>query len=48
MVPGAGMPLSKSPGQRGDLRISFDIRFPARLSEEQKLAARRLLGSGGG
>lgn len=34
--PGLGMPISKSPGQRGDLHISYKIDYPHYLSPEQK------------
>lgn len=33
---GEGMPLSKSPASKGDLKIKFDIRFPKELSAEQR------------
>lgn len=37
VIKGAGMPLSKHPGQFGDLRIEFDISFPKHpLTEQQK------------
>lgn len=36
VVPGEGMPISKKPGQRGDLIIKFNIEFPKYLSEKQK------------
>uniref|UniRef100_A0A2P2IXE7 Uncharacterized protein n=1 Tax=Rhizophora mucronata TaxID=61149 RepID=A0A2P2IXE7_RHIMU len=38
------MPVSKEPNQRGNLRIKFDVRFPSRLSSEQKSDLRRVLG----
>ena len=38
-----GMPISKSPGARGDLIIRFKLVFPAYLSEDKKLKLRRLL-----
>ena len=40
VVRGEGMPISKSPGTRGDLRIHFDIIFPKSLSPQQKNAIR--------
>ncbi|KAG6473053.1 dnaJ homolog subfamily B member 4-like [Zingiber officinale] len=43
VVPGEGMPLPKDPTKKGKLRIKFDIKFPARLSPEQKAGIRRLL-----
>ena len=41
-----GMPIAKEPGKRGNLRIKFDIKFPSRLSPEQKAGVKRLLGGG--
>ena len=32
----AGMPLSKTPNAKGDMRIKFDIRFPKKLTDEQR------------
>lgn len=40
VVRGEGMPISKAPGTRGDLRIHFDIAFPKSLSPQQKTAIR--------
>lgn len=40
VVRGEGMPISKAPGTRGDLRIHFDIIFPKSLSPQQKAAVR--------
>lgn len=34
--PGLGMPISKSPGQRGDLHVSYKIDYPHYLTPEQK------------
>lgn len=36
--PGLGMPISKSPGQRGDLIINFKVDYPISLTAEQKQA----------
>ncbi|KAH6801986.1 DNAJ heat shock family protein [Perilla frutescens var. frutescens] len=44
MIENEGMPISKEPGKRGDLRIKFDIKFPSRLTAEQKSDLRRVLG----
>jgi DnaJ family protein B protein 4 len=42
VVAGEGMPISKNPGGvKGNLKIKFDVKFPARLSQEQKTAIRR-------
>ncbi|XP_047161802.1 dnaJ homolog subfamily B member 4-like [Vigna umbellata] len=43
MVPNEGMPISKEPGKKGNLRIKFDIMFPSRLSTQQKSDIRRIL-----
>ncbi len=40
VVKGEGMPISKAPGTKGDLRIHFDIVFPKSLSPQQKTAIR--------
>ncbi|XP_031395384.1 dnaJ homolog subfamily B member 13-like [Punica granatum] len=45
VVPREGMPLPKEPSKRGNLRIKFDIKFPARLTSEQKAGIKKLLGS---
>lgn len=45
VVPREGMPFSKDPSRRGNLRIKFDIKFPSRLTEEQKMGFKKLLGS---
>ncbi|CAM6047550.1 unnamed protein product [Sphagnum compactum] len=44
LSPKEGMPISKAPGRRGNLRINFDIKFPIRLTTEQKAGFKRLLG----
>lgn len=36
MYPGLGMPVSKTPSQRGDLKISYKIDYPLGLSPDQK------------
>lgn len=40
-----GMPIPKDPSKRGNLRIKFDIKFPTRLSAEQKSGIKKLLNS---
>jgi len=35
-IPNEGMPISKKPGNKGNLVIMFDIIFPQRLNESQK------------
>uniref|UniRef100_A0A1D1XHV4 DnaJ subfamily B member 4 n=1 Tax=Anthurium amnicola TaxID=1678845 RepID=A0A1D1XHV4_9ARAE len=45
VVPKEGMPLPKDPTMRGNLRIKFNIKFPTRLTAEQKAGAKKLLAS---
>lgn len=40
VVPNEGMPISKQPGRKGDLRIRFELKFPAKQLDE---SARALL-----
>ncbi|KAI3855166.1 hypothetical protein MKW92_009883 [Papaver armeniacum] len=42
-VPREGMPLPKDPSRKGNLRIKFNIKFPTRLTAEQKAGIKRLL-----
>lgn len=44
VVPNEGMPISKERGKKGNLRIKFDVRYPARLTSEQKSDLKRVLG----
>lgn len=44
LVKGEGMPISKEPGQKGDLLVKFDIQFPRSLTADQKAQLRALLG----
>lgn len=44
IIPNEGMPISKEPHKRGNLRIKFDVKYPSRLTEEQKADLRRVLG----
>jgi DnaJ family protein B protein 4 len=37
VVPNEGMPLTKELGEKENLRIKFDIKFPRRLTAEKKL-----------
>ncbi|KAK8707225.1 hypothetical protein V6N13_058286 [Hibiscus sabdariffa] len=39
-----GMSIAKEPGNRGDLRIKFDVKFPTELTPEQRAGLRRVLG----
>lgn len=43
VVPKEGMPLSKDPSKKGNLRIKFNIKFPTQLNDEQKAGIRKLL-----
>ncbi|KAL3519816.1 hypothetical protein ACH5RR_017965 [Cinchona calisaya] len=43
VVPKEGMPIPKDPSKRGNLRIKFNIKFPARLTTEQKSGIKKLL-----
>ncbi|KAK6152522.1 hypothetical protein DH2020_015157 [Rehmannia glutinosa] len=45
VVKGEGMPIPKEPGKKGNLRIKFNIKFPSRLTSEQKTGIKRLLTS---
>ncbi|KAL5223427.1 hypothetical protein ABZP36_028140 [Zizania latifolia] len=45
VVPGEGMPIPKEPNKKGSLRIRFNIKFPSRLTSDQKAGIKRLLGS---
>ncbi|XP_073000655.1 uncharacterized protein [Typha latifolia] len=40
-----GMPIPKDPSKRGNLRIKFNIKFPSRLTPDQKAGIKRLLSS---
>ena len=43
IVPREGMPLPKEPTRRGNLKIKFDIKFPSRLTSDQKVGIKKLL-----
>ncbi|KAJ1281803.1 hypothetical protein BS78_03G002100 [Paspalum vaginatum] len=45
VIPGEGMPIPKDPTKKGNLRIKFNIKFPSRLTSDQKAGLKRLLGS---
>ncbi|KAJ9693938.1 hypothetical protein PVL29_009764 [Vitis rotundifolia] len=45
VVKGEGMPIPKEPSKKGNLRIKFNIKFPTRLTSEQKTGIKRLLSS---
>ncbi|KAJ4830576.1 hypothetical protein Tsubulata_017032 [Turnera subulata] len=44
VVPREGMPIPKDPSKKGNLRIKFNIKFPTRLTAEQKSGIKKLLG----
>ncbi|GMH16835.1 hypothetical protein Nepgr_018676 [Nepenthes gracilis] len=44
VLPNEGMPISKEPRTKGNLRIRFQVKYPSRLSEDQKADLRRVLG----
>ncbi|GKU99732.1 hypothetical protein SLEP1_g12534 [Rubroshorea leprosula] len=44
VVPIEGMPIAKEAGNRGDLWIKFDVKFPRRLTPEQQAGLKRALG----
>ncbi|XP_057512669.1 uncharacterized protein LOC130794730 [Actinidia eriantha] len=43
VVKGEGMPIPKEPSKKGNLKIKFNIKFPTRLTSEQKTGFKRLL-----
>lgn len=43
VFPKEGMPIPKDPSKRGNLRIKFNIKFPTRLTAEQKSGIKKLL-----
>ncbi|KAL5571101.1 hypothetical protein UlMin_020698 [Ulmus minor] len=45
IVPKEGMPIPKEPTKKGNLRIKFNIKFPSRLTSEQKAGIKKLLGA---
>lgn len=45
VVKGEGMPIPKEPSRKGNLRIKFNIKFPTRLTSEQKAGIKKLLTS---
>ncbi|GFP97667.1 Dnaj homolog subfamily b member 13 [Phtheirospermum japonicum] len=44
LVPNEGMPISKDPRKKGNLRIQIDVRYPKRITESQKYELKRVLG----
>lgn len=45
VVPREGMPSQKDPSWKGNLRIKFNIKFPTRLTTDQKAGIKKLLDS---
>ncbi|CAF2102572.1 unnamed protein product [Brassica rapa] len=45
VVKGEGMPIPKDPSRKGNLRIKFNIKFPSRLTTEQKTGIKRMFSS---
>ncbi|MBA0793644.1 hypothetical protein Gohar_018035 [Gossypium harknessii] len=45
VVKGEGMPIPKDPSKKGNLRIKFNIKFPTKLTAEQKTGIKRLIAS---
>ncbi|KAL2337747.1 hypothetical protein Fmac_012193 [Flemingia macrophylla] len=45
VIKGEGMPIPKEPSKRGNMRVKFNIKFPSRLTSEQKSGIKRLLTS---
>ncbi|KAK6943129.1 DnaJ domain, partial [Dillenia turbinata] len=43
VVKGEGMPIPREPTKKGNLRIKFNIKFPTRLTSEQKTGIKRRL-----
>jgi len=43
VIKGEGMPISKEPGTRGDLILTFDIVWPVELDDDHKQALRTFL-----
>ena len=43
VIKGEGMPISKTPGAKGDLHLKFSVTFPSHLSEDKKRQLRTVL-----
>ncbi|KAL4331815.1 hypothetical protein GQ457_07G041370 [Hibiscus cannabinus] len=43
VIAGEGMPIAKEPGNRGDLKIKFEVKFPTKLTPEQREGLKRAL-----
>ncbi|KAI5057712.1 hypothetical protein GOP47_0027727 [Adiantum capillus-veneris] len=47
VIPKEGMPIAKEHNKKGNLRIKFDIKFPTRLSADQRSSLKRILNENG-
>jgi DnaJ family protein B protein 4 len=43
VIPGEGMPISKQPGTKGDLHVTFEVVMPTNLTPQQKAELKRVL-----
>jgi DnaJ family protein B protein 4 len=43
VVAGEGMPISKKPGTKGDLRVKFNVNMSVKLTQQQKEQLRSIL-----
>lgn len=43
IIKGEGMPIPKEPSRKGSLRVKFNIKFPSKLTSEQKAGIKRYL-----
>ncbi|VAH13711.1 unnamed protein product [Triticum turgidum subsp. durum] len=43
VVQGEGMPITREPSKKGNLRIKFQIKFPTALTADQKAGVQQLL-----
>ncbi|VYS59691.1 unnamed protein product [Arabidopsis thaliana] len=44
VVPNEGMPISKEPGKKGNLKLKLSVKYPSRLTSDQKFELKRVLG----
>lgn len=45
VIANEGMPIAREPRRKGNLRIQFEVKFPSRLTPDQKSSILRILGS---
>ena len=43
VIQGEGMPITKEPSKKGNLRIKFQIKYPNKLTSDQKAAIKKVL-----